>query len=163
MIIITHASTDAQVSAIQHLFREYEADLNINLDFQHFETELATLPGRYGPPAGALLLALDGEVAAGSVALRKLSAGICEMKRLFVRPSFRGRGLGRRLAWAIIATAKRRGYRTMRLDTLTRLTAASALYRSLGFVRITPYYKNPLPDVVYWELYLTGRSDKSQR
>lgn len=133
------------------LFREYEAFLNVDLCFQAFETELSTLPGKYAPPEGALLLAVDESQAAGCVAVKPLDKKICEMKRLFVRPQYRGSGLGKKLAERIISEAEGMGYRLMRLDTLDRLTEAMGLYQSLGFRRINAYYNNPLPDVVYWE------------
>ena len=126
----------------------------IDLCFQGFEEELATLPGRYAPPRGSILLArVDAEVV-GCVAVRPIADGICEMKRLFVRPPFRGRSIGRELAEAIIARSKSLGYGRMRLDTLVRLERANELYARLGFVRTDPYYDNPLDGVVYWELVL---------
>jgi ribosomal protein S18 acetylase RimI-like enzyme len=148
------AETPADLARIRALFREYQAFLGVDLCFQGFEEELAGLPGRYAPPEGVLLLAMDGKETAGCVALRELEAGVCEMKRLFVRPAYRGQGLGRRLAEEVIAAARRIGYRTMRLDTLEQLHEAIDLYESLGFRRIPPYYANPLPGVIYWELRL---------
>jgi len=151
---ITSAETPEGLARIRELFREYQDFLGVDLCFQGFEEELAGLPGRYAPPTGALLLAMDGEETVGCVAVREIEPGACEMKRLFVRPSYRGQGLGRRLAEAIIAAARRIGYRTMRLDTLEQLREAIGLYESLGFRRISPYYANPLPGVIYWELRL---------
>jgi len=156
MRIIPVTSPD-EMEEIRRLFREYETLLGVDLSFQSFEDELATLPGKYAPPYGALLIAVDGERTAGCVALRKKEEGVCEMKRLFVRPQFRGRGLGRRLAARIIDEALRRGYSTMLLDTLDRLQVAMKLYQSLGFVETEPYYRNPLRGVVYWKLDLRGR------
>ena len=153
---IIQATSHEHIDQVRLLFREYAAFLGVNLDFQHFEEELAALPGQYGPPGGALLLALDQQEALGCAALRPLAPGICEMKRLYVRPRGRGLGLGRQLAQAVIAEAVHLGYRRMRLDTLGRLTEAMGLYQSLGFRPIAPYYDNPLPDVAYWELELTG-------
>ncbi len=148
------ASTPEEIDETRALFLEYAASLEIDLCFQGFEAELASLPGKYAPPAGALILArVDGAVA-GCVALRPLGDGICEMKRLYVRDAFRGLGVGRTLAERIIAEARSRGYRAIRLDTLGRLVAARALYESLGFREIEPYIYNPTPDVQFMELIL---------
>jgi putative acetyltransferase len=157
---IIHVQTPQHVEEIRSLFREYEQFLNVDLCFQGFEEELAGLPGRYGPPAGALLMALDGEYAAGCVALREIDEGVCEMKRLYVRPGYRGDGIGRQLAQSIIDQAISLGYTLMRLDTLDTLKQAMGLYSSFGFTKTAPYYDNPLEGVVYWELPLNGsRSD----
>ena len=139
---------------VRSLFREYEKFLAVDLCFQNFEQELAQLPGKYAPPDGALLLAMEQSSPAGCVAVRKLEKDACEMKRLFVRPEHRGKDIGRLLAVRIIDHAKLLGYRVMRLDTLDRLTEAVRLYESLGFKQIPPYYANPLPGVLYWELKL---------
>jgi len=154
---IISAETSAQIEAVRCLFREYEAFLAVDLGFQCFEEELADLPGKYGPPDGMLLLAWDGMDAAGCGALRKLSDGICEMKRLYIRPHFRGLGLGIALARRLINEAARMGYSTMLLDTLDRLKTAIRIYKALGFRRTEPYYPNPLEGVVYWRLDLTGQ------
>ena len=154
---IIQVQTPQHIEEIRLLFREYEQFLNVDLCFQGFEAELAGLPGRYGPPAGSLLIALDGQHAAGCVALRKIDEGICEMKRLYVRPGYRGKGLGRLLARAIIDEAARLGYDLMRLDTLDTLKQAMKLYSSFGFTKTDPYYHNPLEGVVYWELQLNGK------
>jgi putative acetyltransferase len=151
---IIPATTAEHLTTIRALFREYERFLNVDLCFQGFEDELAGLPGKYGPPEGALLLAVEGAEACGCVAVRKLEPGVCEMKRLFVRPGHRGRRFGFALAVAIIAEAKAKGYAVMRLDTLARLTEAIRLYQRLGFHSIAPYYFNPLAGVSFWELQL---------
>jgi len=151
---IKQVQTKKEIDEICKLFREYEAFLNVDLCFQGFEEELATLPGKYSHPGGELLIGLDGEKAVGCVAVRKLDDGVCEMKRLFVRPKVRKTGLGILLAQEIIVIAQGLGYSLMRLDTLDRLTVAMHLYETLGFKRTEPYYENPLPGVVYWELDL---------
>ncbi len=145
-------ATARDLDAIRELFREYVAGLGVDLAFQGFEDELATLPGKYAPPGGALLIArTDDGAAAGCVALRPHAPGICEMKRLYVRDAWRGHGLGERLARAILERAHALGYRAMRLDTLDTLTAAVKVYERLGFRHIDAYYDNPLPGVIYWE------------
>ena len=136
------------------LLREYAASLPFELDFQDFDRELAGLPGAYAPPGGALLVAhVDGRVA-GCVALRPLADDACEMKRLFVLPRARGTGLGRRLAAAIVAEARRLGYARMRLDTTPGMETAQALYEELGFVETEPYTHNPVSGTRFLELEL---------
>ena len=158
---IKQARTTAELGAVRRLFREYEAFLDVDLCFQGFEEELASLPGKYARPGGDLLIGLEGERVVGCVALRKLDDRACEMKRLFVRPEARGKGLGRRLAREIIGVARELGYSVVRLDTLEKLTEAMRLYESLGFRKTEPYYANPLPGVVYWELALEeGRTSR---
>lgn len=151
---IISATTAAHISEIRTLFREYAAHLSIDLDFQGFETELTDLPGYYGPPTGVLLLAMDNESVAGCVAIRSLGHGACEMKRLYVRPQYRRKGMGRELVRAAVDRAAQLGYHRVRLDTLESLTAAMALYQTMGFKQIPPYYDNPLSGVHYWELKL---------
>lgn len=152
---IIQARTEKNIEDARSLFMEYIQSLNEDLCFQSFEDELAGLPGKYSPPDGALLLALsEKEEPGGCVAMRKLEKGICEMKRLYVRPQFRGCGLGRKLAVRIIEEAAALNYETMLLDTLDRLKAAMVMYESIGFVRTEAYYRNPLPGVVYWKLDL---------
>lgn len=138
----------------RELFVEYANSLGVDFCFQEFDQELAGLPGKYAPPSGRLLLATDGPRAVGCVALRQLAAGICEMKRLYVRPPFRGQGIGRQLAQATVTAAREIGYERMRLDTLASLQPALALYESLGFQSIAAYYQNPIANVVYLELTL---------
>jgi GNAT superfamily N-acetyltransferase len=152
---IIRAHSADHIEHARELFKEYEAWLEVDLCFQNFEKELAELPGKYAPPDGRLLLAFENGEVAGCVALRKLGEGICEIKRLFLRPQFRGKGLGRQLAELIIAEAKQIGYERMRLDTLPpKMNDAIVLYRSLGFKEIEPYYDNPVPGAKFMELDL---------
>lgn len=153
-MMIKPVETTEEIEEVRRLFREYAVSLGVDLCFQGFEAELGGLPGKYAPPGGALLLAYHDGAPAGCVALRDLGRGVCEMKRLFVRPRFQGLGLGRQLAHAIIASSCELGYSMMRLDTLDTLTVAMRLYEQIGFRRIPAYYDNPLPGVVYWELDL---------
>ena len=155
-VLIDDAVRPGDLAIVRELFREYEQWLGVDLCFQGFEAELAGLPGPYASPGGALLLARETTGPAGCVALKPLGPGICEMKRLYVRPACRGRGIGRQLVERIIERARSKGYVRMRLDTLERLTEAVALYRSVGFRTTTPYYDNPLPSVLYWELDLAS-------
>jgi GNAT superfamily N-acetyltransferase len=144
-----------EVDRARELFREYSAWLQIDLCFQNFEHELAELPGVYAPPEGRLLLAYDDDDLAGCVALRKIGEQLCEMKRLFVRDRFRGKGIGRSLIETIIQNAKEIGYERMLLDTLPpRMNDAIALYRSIGFKAIAPYYDNPVAGAIFMELSL---------
>ena len=151
-ITFRFVSAPARMDEVAALFQEYVQGLGVDLAFQDFAAELAGLPGKYAVPQGAILLAWDGDQAAGCVALRPMDKpGFCEMKRLFVRPAWRSRAIGRRLAERIIAKAAAMEYRAMRLDTLASLGSACRLYRQLGFREIAAYYDNPLPDVVYFE------------
>ncbi len=136
---IKPVQTEREVEEVRDLFQEYEAFLNIDLCFQRFEEELASLPGEYSRPNGELIIALDGNRIVGCVAIRKLDSSICEMKRLFVKQEFRKAGLGRQLTEKIIKVAQELGYSLMRLDTLDRLTEAMCLYETLGFRKIEPY------------------------
>ena len=158
MTAVRSAAGAADMATVRALFQEYADWLGIDLSYQDFEQELALLPGDYAPPAGRLLLADVDGAAAGCVGLRPLEAGIGEVKRLYLRPAFQGRGLGRRLAETVVAEARAIGYRALRLDTLSRLTAANALYGGLGFRRIPPYYHNPTEGVLYYELDLSNRA-----
>jgi ribosomal protein S18 acetylase RimI-like enzyme len=158
---ISAPRTPADHDAIKALFREYAESLGFSLAYQDFDQELADFPGKYSSPEGALLLARVGDEAAGTVALRKLDTGICEMKRLYVKPQFRGRrttdgrSIGRALAEDIVGIGRERGYQRLRLDTIGgKMHQALALYRSMGFVEIPPYYASPIPDTAYLELVL---------
>src|SRR5689334_10559390 len=140
---------------VEALFREYVASLSEDISFQNVSDELASLPGKYARPTGVVLIARDATRAAGAIAYRMVEPGVCEMKRLYVRPAFRGTGLGRELANELIEDARAKGYRTMLLDTLASMSAARALYRDLGFAPVAPYYDNPLPGVMYLALELS--------
>ena len=144
----------AETEALRALFREYEKGLGISLRFQDFDAEVANLPGEYAPPSGRLLVASAGDALAGCVALRKIGEGIAEMKRLYVRPAFRGTGLGRRLAEAIVGEARAIGYHAVRLDTLSTMTEAQALYLSMGFADIPPYNDHAVAGTRFLEKHL---------
>ena len=152
---ISVAESPEDIAAARELFLEYARLLGFSLCFQGFDQELATLPGKYASPAGRLLLARRDGVLAGCGALRPLQGSICEMKRLYVRPAFRGLRLGLALAERLIADAKDIGYDFMRLDTVpSQMPDANRMHRRLGFNEIAPYYDNPQPDVSYLELRL---------
>ena len=154
-IEIFQAALPEHIDQARALFLEYGKSLGFSLCFQSFDEELKSLPGAYGPPSGRLLLARRGDHAAGCVALRKLDAGICEMKRLYVRPGNRGSGLGRILVERVIAEARLIGYERMRLDTVqSTMGDAIALYRSMGFKEIAPYSAIPIESALWMELLL---------
>ena len=159
MLKFVQAESMEQISQARELFLEYAAATGLNLCFQNFDEELATLPGAYAPPDGRLLLALDetqaAEYVAGCVALRKIDEETCEMKRLYVRPASRGTGAGKSLALKIIEEARQIGYARMRLDTLPSMRQAIKLYHSLGFKAIEPYRHNPVAGAMFMELDLT--------
>ncbi len=154
MVHILDAHGPEYAERVRSVFREYAESLRFQLCFQGFDHELATLPGEYAPPDGRLLLALDEQQVAGCAALRRFNAAACEMKRLYVRPAFRGLGLGRRLAAAIIDHARRGGYREMLLDTVPSMATAIALYERLGFEDVPPYRHNPIEGARYMRLVL---------
>src|SRR5215470_346226 len=152
-LTIVQAESEAQISQVRELFLEYARSLGFSLCFQSFDQELAALPGDYGPPEGRLLLAEFEGQPAGCVALHKLEPGVCEMKRLYLRPAFRGKGLGRKLAETILEEARSIGYQRLRLDTVEPVMKdAVALYRALGFREIAPYRPNPIEGTLYLEL-----------
>jgi putative acetyltransferase len=157
MLSIGEARSEDELVQARGLFEEYAASLGIDLCFQGFAAELATLPGDYAPPDGRLLLASWNNTLAGCVGLRRLDPSGCEMKRLYVRPAFRTLGLGRLLAQRVIREARDAGYEYMRLDSLPSMSAAIALYRRLGFYEIPPYRDNPVEGAVFLELHLNGR------
>ena len=154
-LTFAEAETAPQIAQVRELFLEYAQSLGFSLCFQNFEDELAGLPGDYAPPWGCLLLAeYEGQLA-GCIALHKLEDGVCEMKRLYLRPTFRGKGLGRILADRIIAEARQIGYQRMRLDTVEPVMKdAVAMYRKFGFREISPYCENPIAGALYMELPL---------
>lgn len=154
MLEIIWAQTSQDLEQVQILWREYANSLDFDLDFQGFEQELAHLPGDYAPPQGLLLLAnYQGQLAA-CVAIRQLEESICEMKRLYVRPEFRGLGIGRALAQLVIEQTRTMGYTVVRLDTAPSMEPARALYTSLGFKNISPYRYNPIEGAIFMELEL---------
>lgn len=152
---IFQAESPRHITQARELFLEYAKSLGFSLCFQSFDKELGDLPGKYAPPDGRLLLAECDSQTAGCVALRKLDECVCEMKRLYLRPQFRGQGLGRRLAERIIAEASQTGYTCMRLDTVEPVMRdAVAMYRRFGFREISPYCENPIAGALYMELRL---------
>ncbi len=150
-IILRRAEDGGDVLAVQQLWREYWASINLPLDFQGFREELARLPGAYGSEGGALLLALADDEPAGTVALRRLNSTSGEVKRLYLRPQYRGRGVGRRLLSAVIERANAIGYDTLYADTLPSMLEALSLYQRAGFVPVEPYSSTPTPGAIYLE------------
>ncbi len=149
--VIRRAVSAEEVETVRALFREYEKNIGISLCFQNFTEEVATLPGAYAPPDGRLLLAFVGTDVAGCVALRKIGEGVAEMKRLYVRPAYRGTGLGRKLAEVVLDEAMAIGYRALRLDTLATMKEAQALYLSMGFTDIPDYNEHPVEGTRFME------------
>ena len=155
MADITQASSGTHIEAIRQLFLEYAQSLGFSLCFQSFEQELASLPGMYAPPAGRLTIAEGRNGPTGCVGLHPLEDNLCEMKRLYVRPAYRGAGLGRLLALRAIAQGRAIGYRGLRLDTVPSVMGrAVELYRKLGFREIAPYRNNPIDGAIYLEIDL---------
>jgi len=149
------AASASDLESVRTLFREYADSLGVNLDYQGFEEEVRDLPGNYSPPSGTLVLAFNDDELVGCVGVRPIDDEIAEMKRLYVRPSGRGLGLGRTLAEAAIRFATVTGYTRMRLDTLPQMDRAQELYRSLGFMPIDAYRYSAVPGTVFLELVLT--------
>lgn len=155
MLTIKQVETPREVESTRQLFEEYVTWLGVNLCFQNYDKEVAELPGEYVPPTGRLYLATEDDNVAGCIALRKLDDDVCEMKRLYVRPEYRSKRLGRTLVDRIIKDARTSGYNRMRLDTLPgKMDQAIAMYRSLGFTEIPPYYNNPYDTAMFMELEL---------
>ena len=154
--VLRDAVSAADMATARELFLEYQADIGVDLCFQGFQEELATLPGAYARPSGRLLLAEDGSGVLGCVGLRALQGGDAEMKRLYVRPAARGTHLGRRLVSTVLDEARAAGYRRVLLDTLPTMHEAIALYRSLGFTEVAPYCHNPVCGTLYLALELRG-------
>jgi ribosomal protein S18 acetylase RimI-like enzyme len=153
---IREAQTAGDIEQVRELFVEYQSSLGVDLCFQGFAEELASLPGNYARPAGRLLLATNGSSILGVVGLRPVNGADCEMKRLYVRPTGRGSGLGRLLTNSLLKEARLAGYRRVLLDTLPTMTDAQALYRSMGFVEIAAYCNNPITGTLYMALDLHG-------
>jgi ribosomal protein S18 acetylase RimI-like enzyme len=151
---IIKIDTQDELLAVQELFLEYATTLGFNLEFQNFEKEVRSLPGEYAEPNGCILLAKRYDEIVGCIALRPMDETVCEMKRMYIRPAHRGKGLGRALATAIIQEAIEKGYQYMRLDTINTMTEAIQLYYSLGFDDIAAYRYNPVSGAKYMELDL---------
>lgn len=154
MIRIEYVNSEKELKIVRELFVEYADSLGFDLEFQDFKTELKNLPGDYTPPSGCLLLAYEEDILYGCVALRKFRDKICEMKRLYIRPECRGKGVGKALAIRVIEEAYKRGYKKMVLDTIDTMQTAITLYRGLGFKEIKPYRENPVPGARFFKLDL---------
>lgn len=154
MLKVVQVRAGKNLEHLRRLFQEYTDSLGTDLSFQDFQNELENLPGEYVPPGGRLYLALEDSEPVACVAMRKISDEICEMKRLYVRPLARGKGIGRKLALQLIADARRKGYQRLRLDTLPMMRRAIALYQALGFKPIDPYRHNPVQGARFFELTL---------
>jgi len=154
--MLIQATRPEEADLARQLFREYANEIGLDLCFQGFDEELRTLPGKYSPPTGRLFLIVENGAAVACGALRPFQSEIAEMKRLYVCPTFRAHGYGRRLAEQLVSEARTIGYRAIYLDTHSSMQAARGLYASLGFREIAAYYHNPLPDVCYLRLDLTG-------
>jgi ribosomal protein S18 acetylase RimI-like enzyme len=156
MLQIVKVESAQDLGHIRTLFNEYADSLGFDLDFQDFHRELDGLPGDYAPPEGCLLLASEGSQLIGCVALRRIDNETCEMKRLYVRSDFRGKGIGRALSQKVVDEARAIGYQRMRLDTIPTMKQANALYKSFGFKEIKPYRYNPIEGALFMELDLRG-------
>ena len=163
LLKITEPDSPSEMEVIRELWIEYWNWLEFAPCFQDFDQELDALPGKYAPPDGCILLAQYNDTVAGCVSLRKLSDDICEMKRLYVRPSFRGKKIGQSLANAIVKAARQKGYQRMRLDTLPRMESAISIYKSLGFREINPYTAEPIDEAKYLELLLKPTKTRRNR
>jgi ribosomal protein S18 acetylase RimI-like enzyme len=155
---IVQATTQVSIEYAKTLIREYAESLEFDLAFQNFDQEMDDFPGQYALPKGRLYIAMDENNPVGCVALRDLGDGICEMKRLYVRPSYRGRNVGRLLAETVIDAAGELGYDRMRLDTIPSMKQANVLYKGLGFKEIAPYRFNPIESATFFELNLKEKS-----
>lgn len=154
MLKIIQAATKESIETVKTLIRDYAESLEFDLDFQNFDQEMDDFPGQYALPKGRLYLAMDENQPAGCVALRDLGDGICEMKRLYVKPDYRGQKIGRLLAQTVIRAARELGYERMRLDTIPSMKQANVLYKALGFKEIAPYRFNPIEGAAFFELHL---------
>ncbi|MDQ5846995.1 MAG: GNAT family N-acetyltransferase [Acidobacteriota bacterium] len=164
MLKLKQVESEEDIQQTRRLFDEYVTWLGVNLCFQNYDKEVAELPGEYVPPTGRLCIATENDEVAGCIALRKLDDGICEMKRLYVRPQFRGSGLGRTLVDRVIEEARAIGYDRMRLDTLPgKMDQAIAMYDSLGFKEIERYYDNPYETAAFMELDLRQKAVSSKQ